>query len=487
METILIIDDDPSQLRMAEQAISHKLRYRAVTAGGGEDAIRWVLSGKQPCPDLLLLDLAMPGTGGLQVIRAVKAYRPHLPVIVLTQYGDDTQAAQAVQAGANDFLSKPIALERLRLSIHNALKIQRMSSTIARLERHNTGHVTFADIIGESEAIEHALAEAKEACAGAMPVLIQGEHGTGRKLMARAIHGSSGERAGKPFLAADCDSLTDASAEAMLFGQEKSPGKSEFVLGKLREADGGTLLLDNIGALSPILQHRLLEVLGDGVIRPTGASASIPVNIRIAATTAEPLEPLVAQGRFSHLLYQKLKAAAIRMPSLRERRGDIPLLAKHFISLYAAMEHKSLYGLTEQAQEYLVAGLWPGNVRQLSGLLWRAVILCHGDLIDAADMRAIQQLQPLRCSVRFDQSISAASPLLLDTQGRIKKLKLIEEEVIRFALRYSNGCMTRAARSLGIGRSTLYRRLNELGMENHISRANHTTRPMMKVSSTDRS
>jgi DNA-binding NtrC family response regulator len=258
-------------------------------------------------------------------------------------------------------------------------------------------------------------------------------------------------------------------------------------MGKLREADSGTLVLKNIGALPLLLQHRLLEVLAETQARPVGASAPVAIDVRIVSIASDQVEPLIAQGKFSHMLYQRLHSVAIAVPPLRDRRSDIPLLARHFIGMYAAMENKSLYGLTDRALEYLACGAWPGNVRQLSSLLWRAVILCNQELLDTADIRVIPQLQPMQYDFSQDNVMASVSPLLLDMQGRMKKLKSIEEEVIRFALSYSNGCMTRAARSLGIGRSTLYRRVNELMMEGYIPRANQTTRPMMKVSSAERS
>jgi len=483
LEMILIVDDEASQRHMMEYAIRQKLGYHAVMAANGEDALRRVRSGGE-LPHLMLVDLELPDCEGIRIIREVKAVSPQMPVIALTPHGDEAYAVQAMRAGANDFLAKPVMLERLKLSIQQALKIRRMSSHIARLERGMSGHVDFSDIVGRSPALKDALALARYAASSRLPVWIEGKYGTGKELLARAIHGGS-DRAGKPFVTVHCASLPAEGAEAMLFGQETLAGEVHFILGKLREADQGTLLLKEIDALPQALQRRLFETLGEGRITPLGASASIALDVRVLCTASGDCGAKLRQGMFYSGLYERLRGLCIALPPLCERREDIPALAKHFVRLYAASENKSIYGLTEDALAYLAEASWPGNVRQLAHLLWRSVLLCNQDLLDNADIRLIQQLQPVHYNIR--QESMAGAPSLLDTQGRIRKLKLIEEEVIRFALSHSGGCMTRAARSLGIGRSTLYRRVSLLGMKDQISRANHTMRPTMKVSSIERS
>ncbi len=485
-ELILIVDDESSHLRMTEYTIAQKLGYRTVTASSGEEAIRWVQSGKQPQPDLLLLDFALPGIGGLQVMREVKACRPPLPIIALVPYGDDDHAAQAVQAGAGDVLSKPVALDRLKLSLRNALTIQRMSNAIMRLERKHTGHVCFSDVIGKSDKMKEVLALAEDMAASKLPLWIEGERGTGKEWLARAIHGS-GDRAGKPFVTVDCASLPDDAAGAILFGQEKMPGKTHFVLGKLREADGGTLFLKEIGSLKPEWQHRLLEAIDEGTVKPVGRPSPLAVNIRFIAASSQSIKALMAAGTFSHALYRRFGEVSVTVPPLRERKEDIAPLAKHFIATYAASENKNMIGLTEEALQHLAAASWPGNVHQLSHLMWRAMLICNQDLLDAGNLRLVQQWQPVYYKDYGDNVLAAASPLLFDGHGRMKNLKSIEEEVIRLALHHAGGCMTRAARHLGIGRSTLYRRVNDLEISGYISRANQATRPMMKVSSEERS
>lgn len=485
-ETVLIVDDESSHLRMAEYAIGQKLGYRAVTVGGGEEAVKWVLSGKQPQPDLILLDLAMPAPGGLEVIRQVKACRPQLPVIALVAYGDDAQAAQAVEAGVNDFLSKPVALDRLKLSLRNVFALQRMGNAIMRLERKITGHVSFSDIIGQCAAMKKILALADAAASSKLPIWIEGERGCGKEFLARAIHGS-GDRAGKPFIIVDCGALADETAEALLFGQEKMPGATHFILGKLREADKGTLFLKDIGSLDAALQHRLLEAIAEGSVTPLGAKSPVALDVRFIASSCQSMKPLIAAGAFSHMLYRRFQEMTITVPPLRERREDIVPLARHFTVTYAAAENKHMIGVSEEALQHLAAESWPGNLHQLSRLMWRAVMICNQEMLDLGNLRLIEQWQPVYYKDYGDNVLAAASPMLFDGSGRMRKLKSIEEEIIRLALRHNGGCMTRAANSLGIGRSTLYRRVNDLGIEGYISRANQAMRPMMTVSAAERS
>lgn len=464
-ETILIVDTDPSHLQMTELAVQKKLHFRVIGTRSSEDAMQMVMSENSPA--ILLLDMVMPGGGGLEVVRAVRACRPNVPIIVFTAHGQDEEAMRAIQAGATDFLTKPVTVERLRLSIHNALRLHRLGAYVSRLEAQSRAHVQFSDIVGRCEAMQLALDKAKQAAASAVPVWIVGECGTGKELFARAIHGN-GSRAGRPFVMLDCAGFEGDSGLAQ-----------EIMLQKLREAQRGTLFLRDIHALPPSLQVVLLQMLN--------ASADMDVRLICSEIQAPGGGTDAARRKLDAKLLQRLQGVSITLPPLRERGRDLALLAQHFVRMHAASERKNISGITDWAIELLSAGHWPSNVRQLSHLLWRAVLLCHNEMLDAGDIRLLQQQSNIYEN-RPSQSARAASPLLLDVDGRVKKLKHLEEEAIRFALHYSGGCMTRAARNLGIGRSTLYRRVSELGMdEGHISRANHTTRPTMMASAIERS
>jgi DNA-binding NtrC family response regulator len=471
---ILIVDDASSHLRMIEYVIGQKLGYHVITASTSEEASQWALYGRHPQPDLMLLDMAMPNGASLRLIHDIRASRPQLPIIALVTYGDDSCAAQAVQAGVSDFLTKPVTLERLQLSLRNTLALKRMENAILRLERGNTGYACFADVIGHSATMK----QAEAAASSKVPVWLEGESGTGKEWLARAIHGSS-DRAGKPFVAVDCRELPDETGEAILFGRE-NPG--DFILGKVREAEKGTLLLQGIGSLSPKLQSRVLEMLHEGCIRPQGSPGPVAVDVRIIAAVSQPVKVLAAAGNFNHTLHRRFQEIVISLVPLRERREDVPLLAKHFLVMYAALEGKSMIGLTEEARQHLANAPWPGNIHQLSRLMWQAVMLCNQEILDHGNLRLIEQWQPAYYRDNIDSLLSAASPLLFDKSGKIKKLKSIEEEIIRLALQHNNGCMTRVARQLGIGRSTLYRRISELEKEGYTLQANQVT-PDMKASS----
>jgi DNA-binding NtrC family response regulator len=469
METILIIDSNPDQLRMAEHAIGQKLRYQVIIAASAREAIDRVADGKQHQPDIILVDLTMPGSG-TDIIRALRSRLPSAPVIVLIPYGEEAQKVDgAVQSGACDVLTKPVTMGRLRLSIQNALKLQRMANYITRMERKQNGHIAFTDIIGDSPSIKQAVVLAKASAPSMMPVWIEGEPGNGKEHLARAVHGES-NRAGQAFVAVDCRALADDNT--LLFGQK------DLVRGKWNEAAGGTLLLKNIEVLPEALQRRLLAMMDGAQIEKT-----LP-NIRIICSTTAKIEPIILQGEFSRTLCQRLKGITISLPPLRERREDVSPLAKHFVRQFAASEGRTMYGLTEQALNYLTEASWPGNVRQLAHLLWRAVMMCNQDLLDAGNIRLIQQWQP--ACYQDQDGLNLDVPGLLDRQGRLKNLKSIEEEAIRLALHHTGGCMTRAARTLGIGRSTLYRRVNELNIS-YIPRENQETRPMINASSGERS
>jgi DNA-binding NtrC family response regulator len=456
---ILIVDPDAAQLNLTEYTIRQKLGYHTITAASAGEALQLMRGGEVSPPDLILIDVGMATVAGKQVLRELKSAAPQLPVVVLIPYGGEAYAGPLVAAGASDFLTKPLVPERLKVSIQNVLKIQRMSHHLSRMERKLAGHVHFTDIIGSTSALQRAISSGREAAVCDTPVWLEGEYGTGKELLARAIHGSS-QRAGHAFVSLNCKTLFDDAAETVIFGRDAKPGTLHFILGKLREAHRGTLLLKDIGMLRPLLQHRLLDMLQRATITDNDPAGAI--DVRLICSDNGHARTMIGQGHFSHILYQHLAGISIALPPLRDRRHDIIPLAKHLVSLHSASENKDMHGLTEGALQHLAMAQWPGNIRQLSHLLWRSVLLCNQEMLDVGDIRLIQQLQPVYYGGYHDNALSAASPLLFDGQGQIKKLKSIEDEVIRFALRYSDGCMTRAARTLGIGRSTLYRRVNEL-------------------------
>lgn len=458
--SILVFDDHADQKLPLSRVIREKLGYSTIMADSADYGIRWIRSHSQPQPDLVLIDLQHAGEEVLTIVRQIKACKPQLPVIVMTQYGNEGQATPAIAAGANDFLTKPISMERLKLSLQNALKIQHMSNSIARLERKNTGYVHFSDLIGQSQMFIDAINTAQMAAVSDEPVWIDGEQGSGRESFARAIHGG-GKRAGKPFVAVDCEKLTGDMAEIILFGKSETSGITKAKTGKILEANSGTLYLKEISLLPGYLQQRLLDIIKTQQIKPVGAFSPVAVSIRLICSNSQNIDHAVMSGTFSNVLFNKLRLNHVAIPSLRERKEDIVLLAQHFLQLYASYENKFSASLTEDASSLLKEMPWPANARQLGNMISRAVLLCQLDQIDAGTLRLIQQIEPVNYTLPNTLS-SNDNALFFDVKGQPKKLKRLEKEAIQLALKHSGGCMTQAARNLGIGRSTLYRKVEEI-------------------------
>lgn len=472
-ETLLIVDTHSVKQALPEQAIQHKSHFHAIRAEEAKEALNMIRDGHAPPPQAVLIDTAQPGEG-LDLIRAVRALKPLMPIVVLTKYGDNEYAMQAMQAGASDFLVKPVELDRLLLSLQQALKFQRMSQYILWLERRVAGHIDLGDLVGKAPPFREALAQASEAAACKKPVWLAGPEGTGKAMFARAIHGSS-DRAGKPFVAVNCQMLPSHLVESILFGQDSRNPESgvHFTLGKVREADQGTLLLASAEALPHEIQRRLAGILNTGEVTPQGGAQPAPVNIRLIFTTHLPLE----SSNILSALYQRAQRIVITLPPLDARRDDIIPLAEHFLAMHSASENKYIRGFTPNAREWLRMHSWPGNVHQLSTVVWQAIVFCRSSILDREDLERVQN--PSR-------NVTPAVAVPARPEG-IRTLKSIQAEAIRYALEHTGGCMTQAARSLGIGRSTLYRKVSEFDLGNYISRANQTTRPMMNVSSADRS
>lgn len=451
-DLLLLINPDSGHLKALEHILREKCPCRTMGARDPEDALMRLRDVPHDLPDLILLDMGLSVNDTVMVLRCLKTAYPQLPVVVLISYGQEPQVMPLIAAGASDFISKPVVPERLAVTVSNVLKAQRLSDALMRQERKRDGQVRLTDIIGTTPEIKRALSMAQTAASSPMLVWLEGETGTGREWLARAIHGS-GMRAGLPFVTLDA-----AQADVALLKQ------------KCEEAGRGSLFIRDTGQLSAPLQQELLQRLDT-------------LQARVICADSQPQ----SQRLFNPALQQRLQGMVITLPPLRQRREDIPLLAKHFVKQHAASENKTMFGLTEDALQYLMDVPWPGNICQLSNLLWRGVMLCNQDMLDAGNIRLIQQLQPAHYENLQSDLARSATPVLFDAQGRLRKLKSLEEEAIRLALRHAGGCMTRAARSLGIGRSTLYRRVNELSLENYMSRENQITRPTINISSAERS
>ena len=488
-QNILIVDDDPVQRRLLEAAIS-RAGMTVITAPGGQPALDLLHGPRGDHIALMLLDLVMPDMDGLTVLTKVRTSHADLPVIVLTAKGGIDSAVEAMRAGANDFLVKPASPERITVSIRNALKIGTLSGEVTRLKKKTENRLHFDDLIARSSEMRQVIRLGQRAAQSNIPILIEGESGVGKELVARAIQGSS-ERAGRPFVTVNCGAIPENLVESILFGHEKGSftGATDKHLGKFQEADGGTLFLDEIGELRLDMQVKLLRALQQGEIDPIGSKRAVKVDVRIISATNRDLAELTREGMFREDLYYRLNVFPVFVPPLRQRREDIPPLARHFITRFAAEENKAVAGLTPEASDLIEKFGWPGNVRQLENTIFRAVVLCDADMLDVCDFPQIASAMGVDAHVRHHMPAplprSVASPemparpvtsmsspyamLATDPAGHMRRLEEIETEVIRMAISRYEGHMSEVARRLGIGRSTLYRKLKDLGLEQHMS------------------
>jgi DNA-binding NtrC family response regulator len=497
-QTILIVDDDPVQRRLLEAAITRS-GMTVVTAPGGQPALDLLSGPRGDQISLMLLDLVMPDMDGLQVMERMRGQHPDLPVIVLTAKGGIDSAVEAMRAGASDFLVKPASPERITVSIRNALKIGTLSSEVTRLKKKTDNRLVFEDLIATSGEMKQVIRLGQRAAQSNIPILIEGESGAGKELIARAIQGSS-ERAGKPFITVNCGAIPENLIESILFGHEKGSftGASDKHLGKFQEADGGTLFLDEIGELRLDMQVKLLRALQEGEVDPVGSKRPVKVDVRIVSATNRDLAERVREGQFREDLYYRLNVFPIFVPPLRQRREDVPALARHFIARFAAEESKPVAGLTPEATDLIERFSWPGNVRQLENTIFRAVVLCDGTVLDVCDFPQIASALGVEIRARSTQAplmapapayapshASAPSPTAhaspyalaaMDSGGHMRKLEDVESEMIRLAISHYEGHMSEVARRLGIGRSTLYRKLKDLGLEQHIEESEEAKR-----------
>ncbi|HMF06366.1 MAG TPA: sigma-54 dependent transcriptional regulator [Methylocella sp.] len=478
---ILIADDDPIQRRLLE-SLCNRFGYETEAAADGEAALARLKSHNAPKIDLLILDLVMPGLDGLGLLGRLKAAGETLPVIVETTQGATDSGLIAIRAGAADFIVKPAGAERLQISIKNALLAARLAEDVRFLQRRASGHLSLDDLSAESAATARALRLAEKAAKSGIPVLLEGEAGTGREVFARAIHGASARRGGA-FVTVNCAALGQEFAESVLFGSDISG--SEKNAGKFVEAHGGTLFLEQICELPLQAQEKLLHALCEGMVRPRGPKRPVKIDVRLISSANQNLIERVKLGQFREDLFYRLNVFPIALPALRARREDISGLAARFCARFAVEEGKRLRGLCAEAQALLCAYDWPGNIRQLENAVFRAVVLADGDELTVADFPQIAAkvqgfdvrippapVVPLRLSgpakefVRVELRDPNVLPLL-DSCGNTRPLDQLEAEAIKFALSHYRGQMSSVARRLGIGRSTLYRKLKQHGLEVH--------------------
>ncbi|RZF65180.1 sigma-54-dependent Fis family transcriptional regulator [Sphingomonas populi] len=462
---LMLIDDEPAQRRLVA-AIAARRGWRAIFANDGEMAIATLGTQDGMQLDAILLDHWAPDADPTVLIAELRKRRPGLPLLLLTANSSVAQAVAAMRAGATDFLVKPLAPERL-LGALDAAVAGKAAGELRPLTEKIPALLAFDEIVGSAPDFRAALAIAAKAARARVPVLLEGESGVGKEVVAEAIHAAS-PRGKKPMITVNCGAIPANLVESELFGHERGAftGAFERKIGRFQEADGGTLFLDEIGEMPLEAQVKLLRVLQSGDIQPIGARHAREVDVRVIAATNKTLIDEVEGGRFREDLYYRLNVVQVTIPPLRERPGDIPALARHLLARIAQQPGLRPLGITDEALDLLGNYDWPGNVRQLQNALFRAAVLCDGAALTSADFPQIAALGAQRHSVTGPAPMATSGGVtLFHPDGNLRALEEIEADVIRLAIGHYRGRMTEVARRLGIGRSTLYRKLGELGID----------------------
>ena len=462
--TLLLIDDEPAQRRLVA-AIGARAGWRLVAVADAEAAMT-ALDGSQPI-DAVLIDQWSPDPDGGALVAEIRRDHPSLPILMLTALSSVAVAVDAMRAGASDFLVKPIAPDKL-LAALDAVVAKSSSGELRPLTEKITATLAFDEIEGSEPSFRAALAIAAKAARARVPVLVEGESGVGKEVVAHAIHAAS-PRAKRPLVVVNCGAIPANLVESELFGHERGAftGAFDRHIGRFQVADGGTLFLDEVSELPFDAQVKLLRVLQSGEIQPVGSRHPRMVDVRVIAATNRTLLDEVAAGRFREDLYYRLAVVQLTIPPLRDRAADIPALARHLLARIARQPGMRGLGITDAALGMLMGYDWPGNVRQLQNALFRAAVLCDGDALTAQDFPQIAQAA-LDAGGRPNATrmSGGAGVTLFEPSGHLRSLDAIEADVIRLAIGHYRGRMTEVARRLGIGRSTLYRKLGELGIDN---------------------
>ncbi|HUQ13977.1 MAG TPA: sigma-54 dependent transcriptional regulator [Novosphingobium sp.] len=462
---LMLIDDEPAQCRLIA-ALAAREGWRVIIARDSETAIATLGTRQGMQLSAIVLDQWVPGDDACTLIAELKARRPALPILMLTTSASPLLAVEAMRAGATDYLIKPVAPDSLLQALRAATTREKASEELQPLTEKMSGVLDFDAMIGAAPNFRAALAVAAKAARAHTPVLIEGENGTGKEMLVRAMHAAS-PRAKAPLRFVNVGGVPANQIESVLFGHEKGafPGAFDRHIGALQHADGGTLVLDEIDRLAPPVQERLAGFLARGDVRPIGARHSFRIDVRLFAASNAPLGRLVEEGEFRHDLHQALAPVHVTLPPLRERAGDITALARHFLGRIGEQPGLRALGITDGALSLLAAYDWPGNVRQLQAVLFRAAVFCDGDALTAQDFPNLSSLLGEDHAAHSPQQ-EGVGVLLYTPDGNLRPLEDIEADVIRLAIGHYRGRMTEVARRLGIGRSTLYRKLGDLGIDN---------------------
>jgi DNA-binding NtrC family response regulator len=456
---VLVVDEDPAVRKACLEAAAgmNFIPFAASTLAEARTALQ------QHPVDLILIDLKIPDEGGLMLLEEVKALYPRCGVVVMTSFATLPSTAEGKRSGAGDYLTKPFSLEQLTGVLERSSRRPQFDQKSLRLRERLDTQQGMDTLIGRSPEMEKVYRIMSKVAFSTHPVLILGESGTGKELVARSIH-VNGPHAAKPFIPVDCGSLVPTLIESELFGYVKGAftGANRAKEGLLAAAEGGTVFLDEIGELPLDLQAKLLRALQEREVRPVGATHAVPISARVLAATNRDLNAMVAQGRFRKDLYFRLNVVNLKIPPLRERREDIASLAAHFLEI-SQIESGIAHVFSEDAIRLMTEYDWPGNVRELEHAISRACALSSGPVLHMTDLPT--QLQDFRAHRReADLSAAAQSVAAGESIGGIVSIADMEKEAILTTIRQLKGDKLMAARLLGIGKTTLYRKLKEYGM-----------------------
>jgi two-component system, NtrC family, response regulator AtoC len=451
MATILIVEDELKMLRLLELSLEEE-GFTTRSASDAETGLKILV--QEPI-DLVITDLKLPGMNGLEFLQAVKRTNASIPAVVMTAYGTVETAVEAMKAGASDYVLKPFSLDEIKLIAHKELDVRRLREENRNL-REALGHrYEFKNIIARSPKMQEVLATVERVAPSNSTVLLGGESGVGKDLIARAIHQHS-RRASGPFIKINSTAIPENLLESELFGYEKGAftGANTAKPGKFELADKGTIFLDEIGDVPAATQVKLLRVLQEREFERLGGTKTLKVDVRVVAATNQDLRAALEQGTFREDLFYRLNVVPISIPPLREHKEDIPYLAEFFVERFARDAGKPITGITAAAQRVLMEFHWPGNVRELENIIERGVALSSGTVLDAADIR-LDHTPPGSAA-----AVASAGTFIPEGQT----LEQFEDELIKEALRRSNGNKSQAARLLGLSRNALRYRLTKIGV-----------------------
>lgn len=448
-ETVLVVDDDPGHLESVLRILERE-GLRVLSAPSGENALETLRNEEIR---VVVTDLMMPGMSGVALLRAAKAIAPHVEVVLMTAYGTVEAAVEAMKEGADDFLTKPLRRHQLVRTVKKALEKYRLLEENRRLREKVAQLSKVGGLVGSSPAFRSAMETVRQAAASNATILLLGESGTGKELVARAIHELS-PRASSPFVPIDCAAIPESLLESELFGHEAGAftGATRRKEGRFEKADRGTLFLDEVGEMSPAVQAKLLRAIQEGEFVRVGGTQPVRVDVRIVAATNRDLQQEVREGRFREDLYYRLHVVQIRLPPLRERHGDVPLLAAHFLRRFSEENRREFEGFSPEALRALEAYSWPGNVRELENAIERAVVLARGSRIELEDLP-----ETVREAVRQEGATPSDRAIVIPFGTPMEE---IERRVIEETLRRTGGDKALAARILGVSTRTIYRKID---------------------------